>query len=400
MRAALGSSISSSLSSSLSALAQASPLNLTRDAPSDELLATERRMNPLLLAFREDPTLRGIFLDAASREHAPDVGLCLLLPQSSTLNDVEVTAELIETHLVFLQHAQRRDAQRRFTSLNGLHGTCQTDGSIVVHGRLRRAVDSDSALVGSIDGWATGGGDAAVPQLESQIVVLRVSHLPASAWLPLRAPVELLVVSDPLFYPGCGWKLPLALRCVCTHRFRDREPEGLLVDELPQLLFEYQVMARAWAEGTPLLPPAERGDIVRPPVAPLSPALAPAHPAERLLRGVAGGGALFREHAGPAVSRTPSASAAALLRGLLGSTDLPPPAPASPAKARHAAHGANDDEVGAEPPASNAPHVAASTMAATHDAVPLLAQNGQLRGGETTPPARLTATAATPSLLD
>ena len=46
-----------------------------------------------------------------------DADVHLLVPQSVTLDEVEVTPELVETHCVLLQ--------RGFRSLNGLCGTCQ-----------------------------------------------------------------------------------------------------------------------------------------------------------------------------------------------------------------------------------------------------------------------------------
>lgn len=235
--------------SALNALASASPLSLTRETAPDGLLDGERARNRLLASLRENGAIRDLLLDAASRDHAPGQALYLLLPQSSTLDDVRVTMELVESHLVLLQRGVPRGQPRAFTSLNGLYGTCQADGSITVHGR-RRAADTDSALGGSIGVWEVDGlgrRGATVPQLESQIVILRESQLQASARLPLRMPVGLLLVSDPLFFPGCGWKLPLALRR-CTHRFRDVDFENLPLSELPQLLYEYQVMARAWLE--------------------------------------------------------------------------------------------------------------------------------------------------------
>ena len=243
--------------SALSALGglahSASPLSLALgDAPSDELLDRERTHNRLLVALREDAALREVLLGAA-RDVGPNVALYLMLPQNSTLDDVSITIELVQTHLVHLERGVPRGSPRLFTSLSGLCGTCRADGEITVNGRLRPAADTDSALGGSVGGWAQEGRGAAVPQLESQIVVLRESQLQASAKLPLRAPVGLLLVSDPLFYPGCGWKLPLALRR-CTHRFRDMDLDELPLSELPALLAEYAhhsawmalITARGW----------------------------------------------------------------------------------------------------------------------------------------------------------
>lgn len=226
----------------LSALASASPLSsLTRsEAPSDSLLEAESSHNKLLQALREEGELRSLFLAATNREHTPDVALCLLLPQSSTLDDVEVTVELFETHLVLLQRNVERANPRSFTSLNGLCGTLHSDGSITVHGRVRRATDSDSALGSNVGGWGQGHRGATIPQLESQIMLLRESKLHPSAQLPLASPVRQIIISDPLFFPGCGWKLRLALRR-CTHCFRDVKLEDIHLSELPELLYEYQV---------------------------------------------------------------------------------------------------------------------------------------------------------------
>mgnify|MGYP004116216483 CR=1 FL=1 len=48
-----------------------------------------------------------------------DSALCLLLPQSSTLDDVTVTVELVETHLVLLERSAavaRSSCNRRSAS--------------------------------------------------------------------------------------------------------------------------------------------------------------------------------------------------------------------------------------------------------------------------------------------
>jgi hypothetical protein len=161
----------------------------------------------------------------------------------------------------------------------------------------------------------------------------------------LRVPVGLLIVSDPLFFPGCGWKLPLALR-QCTHRFRETALDELPLSDLPALLCEYQIMARAWLEGQGLggeaeEPPKPRDAIViAPPPPPATPpvvaAPSAAYAASALLSGrdssplsshtrmrfaqiSAAAEALLRQ---PAPSKqAPSASAAALLRSLLGPTE-------------------------------------------------------------------------------
>lgn len=225
-------------------------------AASDALLSTETEGNRLLSALRSagNAELRERLRRAEAEADGSTDGqyiLTLLLPQSVTLDDVTVTLELLETHLVLLRRGSA-SAPRPFTSLNGLCGTVQPDGALTVHGRTRRAPLADSggasgagAVVG---GWEQRGRGGAVPQLESQIVVLRESLLHGSAWLPLRSPIGLLLISDPLFFPGCGWKLPLALRRV-THRFRHSQLSSLPLADLPQLLYEYQILARAWREG-------------------------------------------------------------------------------------------------------------------------------------------------------
>jgi hypothetical protein len=218
---------------------------------ADGLLDAERQSNRLLLAVKEDSHLREVLLRAATSDAAgtgSSGALHLLLPQNVTLDDVRMTRELLETHLVLL-HSDVRGTPRPFTSLNGLCGTCLADGAITVHGRLRRAADMDSALGGSVGGWEQRGRSTSVPQLESQIFVLREGALPPSARLQLQKPIGLMLISDPLFYPGCGWKLPLALRR-CTHRFANADLDELPLADLPQLLFEYQILARAWAEQT------------------------------------------------------------------------------------------------------------------------------------------------------
>ena len=213
-------------------------------ATSDALLDGERLHNRLLLSLREDAELRDLLLSAAAAGADDGSALYLLLPQSVTLDGVRMTRELLDTHLVLL-HYKARSEPRPFTSLNGLYGTVLEDGSIAVNGRLRRAAEQDRALGGSVGGWEMRGRNGKVPQLESQIVVLRETTLQPSAWLPLKAPIGMLLISDPLFFPGCGWKLPLALRRV-THRFESTSIDEMPLADLPQLLDEYQVLARSW----------------------------------------------------------------------------------------------------------------------------------------------------------
>ena len=198
----------------------------------------EMATNKLLHGVREVEALREILLNAASGDadaDQSDADVHLLVPQSVTLDEVHVTPELVETHCVLLQrgvHGQPRG----FRSLNGLCGTCQPDDTVVVHGRRPRAATDRS--------W-NFGSRGTVPQLESQIHILREAQLQASPQLPLKSPLPLLLISDPLFYPGCGWKLPLALDLV-THRFSDTKIDKLALADVPALLFEYQILARAW----------------------------------------------------------------------------------------------------------------------------------------------------------
>lgn len=221
---------------------------------SDGLVDGERQCNHLLLELQRDGPLRELLLEAASSssEAADGAALHMLLPQSVTLDDVRITRELLETHLAVLQPPNARGEPRPFTSLNGLCGAVLADGGIAVHGRLRRAAEQDTALGGSVGGWEQRGRGMSgmVPQLESQIVVLRESALPPSARLPLKAPIGLLLISDPLYFPGCGWKLPLALRRV-THRFAHTALNELPLAELTPLLHEYQVLARCTMRLTP-----------------------------------------------------------------------------------------------------------------------------------------------------
>jgi len=233
-------------------------------AADDRLLARERQNNKLLAALHGFGTLQGMLLRAAEATPPAGTALHVLLPQSVTLDDVAITAELVQTHVVFLQNAVPRGAPRAFTSLNGLCGSCEADGSIIVRRRLPHGARAPHAP--PVEGGGGGGGDggggggggpsgpsgwdssehACIPQLESQIHVLRDSYVEASEELPLRARVGLLLISDPLFFPGCGWKLPLALRR-CSHKWRDAQPDALLLSELPQLLAEYQVWNKSRA---------------------------------------------------------------------------------------------------------------------------------------------------------
>ena len=84
-------------------------------APSaDGLLDGQRRQNKLLQALRDDLELRDLLLRAAAETQASspgshdDVALYVLLPQSVTLDDVRITRELVETHLVHLERRPSR----------------------------------------------------------------------------------------------------------------------------------------------------------------------------------------------------------------------------------------------------------------------------------------------------
>ena len=211
----------------------------------DGLLDGERASNKMLIALRQVPELRELLLLVAATASMDGHELYLLLPQSVTLYDVRVTKELIETHLVYLKCSSNRGEPRPFTSLNGLCGTCLADGAITVHGRLPEP--------SSVGGWAQSRGRMnSVPQLESQIVVLREATLPPSARLPLQAPVGLLLISDPIFFPGCGWKLPLALRR-CTHRFTSVELNALPLADLPQVSPKRSFASLPRCSSSPLL---------------------------------------------------------------------------------------------------------------------------------------------------
>ncbi|KAL1529874.1 hypothetical protein AB1Y20_000804 [Prymnesium parvum] len=224
------------------------PTQLLGSGPTEsDLLEQEKESSRMLHAMRNDHALSTLILQTVAHDPADQFEHCLLLPQNVTLGDVSITQEFVETHLVQLQRAPRGQP-RSFTSLNGLCGTCQPDNTFVVHARLRQA--KDGADVGSsIGGWQQdqSRGTGTIPQLESTIYILRDGQLQATSELPLSSPIALLLISDPLFFPGCGWKLPLALR-KCTHRFRDVNVTDLALADLPQLLFEYQILARAWLE--------------------------------------------------------------------------------------------------------------------------------------------------------
>jgi len=212
------------------------------------LIEHEKANNKLLIAIREDPSLCTLLLCAADQtsemEKNEDLHAHLLLPQSVTLEDVHVTHEFVQTHVVMMQFTERSQARPRlFRSLNGLCGTCHPDDTVTIHGRLSET--ASIRRIAGVGGWHCGTG--VIPQLESQIHILRESTLQPSAQIALAAPIPLLLISDPLFFPGCGWKLPLALR-KCTYGFSDVQLEDLHLSDLPQLLFEYQVMGRAYLE--------------------------------------------------------------------------------------------------------------------------------------------------------
>ena len=83
---------------------------------SDSLMDGQRRQNKLLVALREDAALRGLLLRAAAETQASvsspddDVVLYVLLPQSVTLDDVAITQELVETHLVHMRRPSGRSS--------------------------------------------------------------------------------------------------------------------------------------------------------------------------------------------------------------------------------------------------------------------------------------------------
>jgi hypothetical protein len=216
------------------------------------LIEHEKANNKMLRALRENEWCRTLLMRAAAggafgergRATGGEADVIILLPQSVTLEDVDVTPELVETHLVLLQRgALRSAAPRGFRSCNGVCGTCRPDdadgnlesATLLVHGRD----------VAGADAGLNFAGRPSIPQLESSIQVLRESRLPPSDALPLERALPLLLISDPIFYPGCGWKLDLALSRV-THRFSEIELGALTIGAVPQLLFEYQVLARAW----------------------------------------------------------------------------------------------------------------------------------------------------------
>ena len=142
----------------------------------------ELNTNKLLRGVREMEALRDVLLSAVSKadegsEASADADVHLLVPQSVTLDEVEVTRELLETHLVLLQRSVQGQP-RGFRSLNGLCGTWQPGNTLVVHGRRPRAAGANAS-------W-NFGARGTVPQLESQIHILREALLQPSADLPLR----------------------------------------------------------------------------------------------------------------------------------------------------------------------------------------------------------------------
>ena len=162
------------------------------------LVEHEKATNKLLRAVRDDDTLRTLLLEATNglqNASANDSDVCLLVPQSVTLDDVVITDEFLRAHLV--SHCNAGETPCPFTSLGGLCGTFGADGTIAIHGRQQSGA---SVSVGLMHGpWRTG---STVPQLEADILVLREAKLQASEQLPLRAPLSIKLISDPLFYPG------------------------------------------------------------------------------------------------------------------------------------------------------------------------------------------------------
>jgi len=198
----------------------------------------------MLCALRQDAVLGSLLLSAlhSHRDLQKTLQMVLLVPQHVTLHDVDVSAELVQTHLVLMErgvHGQPRG----IVSINGLRGTLQPDDSINIHCKLPSNSLAETMRQGNLLPVASHD----LPQLQSQILVLRRAQLEPSAELPLSAPLPLLVISDPLFVPGCGWKVSEALQ-LCTHRFATCTLASLRVADLPQLLHEYQILARAWQD--------------------------------------------------------------------------------------------------------------------------------------------------------
>ena len=158
----------------------------------------ELASNKLIHGVREVEALREILLNAASNDMDTtdsDADVHLLVPQSVTLDEVEVTPELVETHCVLLQRGANGQP-RGFRSLNGLCGTCQPDDTVVVHGRRPRAATAS--------GW-NFGARGTVPQLESHIHILREAHAPWSKCPPcLGSMVPQLASCAP---SGRSWRL-------------------------------------------------------------------------------------------------------------------------------------------------------------------------------------------------
>lgn len=238
----------------------------------------EMGTNKLLREIRTDGALRSQLLRSMNEAADADgTKLHLLLPQSVTLDDVDVSAALLDTHLVVVQRGDGPGSARRFVSRNGLEGTWAADGQILVRGMQcldewsegpaatlngepphRDATPGIFAAAGGggrVDSGRRGSVPAVVrlvaaPQLE-ELLVLRETHLNpaegAAEGLPLPAPLPLVIISAPLLYPGCAWKALDAL-ALCTHRFDHATVASLRVDDLPQLLLEYKILARAWLE--------------------------------------------------------------------------------------------------------------------------------------------------------
>ena len=77
-----------------------------RDTGGGGFVEHEKATNKLLRGVCEVEALRDVVLNAVSPDAASseiDADVHLLVPQSVTLDEVEVTQELVETHLVLLQ---------------------------------------------------------------------------------------------------------------------------------------------------------------------------------------------------------------------------------------------------------------------------------------------------------
>ena len=94
----------------------------TRDTGGGGFIQHEMASNKLIQGIRQVEALREILLNAASNDMDTtdsDADVHLLVPQSVTLDGMDVTPELVETHCVLLQRGAHGQP-RGFRSLNGL----------------------------------------------------------------------------------------------------------------------------------------------------------------------------------------------------------------------------------------------------------------------------------------